>query len=77
MNGTAINNVNVDRRPIVEQCDGCDRILAAGEGKTCSAFAFPDTKWRLGPCSMATHVKTETGKAGEKQRVGQQKQKKR
>lgn len=76
MNGTAINNVNVDRRPTVEQCDGCDRISAEGGGKTCSAFAFPDTKWRLGPCSMATHIKVET-KGGDKQRVGQQKQKKR
>ncbi len=77
MNGTAINNVKVDRRPIVEKCDGCDRVLTEGDGKTCSAFAFPDTKWRLGPCSMATHVKTETAKSGEKTRVGQQKQKKR
>lgn len=77
MNGTAINNIDVDRRPIVEKCDGCDRILAAGEIKTCSAFAFPDTKWRLGNCSMATHVKDESAKAGEKARVGQQKQKKR
>jgi len=77
MNGTAINNINVDRRPIVENCDGCDRILTEGGGKTCSAFAFPDTKWRLGPCSMATHVKVETAKTGEKARVGQQKQKKR
>jgi len=76
MNG-AINNVNIDRRPIVEQCAGCDRVLSEGETKQCSAFAFPDTKWRLGPCSMATHIKTDAGKAGEKVRVGQQKQKKR
>ncbi|MDL2226032.1 PxxKW family cysteine-rich protein [Deltaproteobacteria bacterium OttesenSCG-928-M10] len=77
MNGTAINNVNVDRRPVVEQCDGCDRVLSENGGKLCSAFAFPDTKWRLGPCSMATHVKTEAASAAEKKRVGQQKQKKR
>lgn len=77
MNGTGINNGNVEHRAIVESCNGCDRILAGGADKTCSAFAFPDTKWRLGPCSMATHIKVETGKAGEKQRVGQQKQKKR
>ncbi|MDR1044655.1 MAG: PxxKW family cysteine-rich protein [Candidatus Adiutrix sp.] len=77
MNGAAINNVNLDRRPIVEQCRGCDRVFSAEGGQSCSAFAFPDTKWRLGFCSMATHIKTETGKTGEKQRVGQQKQKKR
>ncbi len=77
MNGTALNNVNLDRRPIIEQCNGCDRVSAEGDGKICSAFAFPDTKWRLGPCSMATHIKVETAKGAEKQRVGQQKQKKR
>ena len=77
MNGAAINNVNLDRRPIVEQCNGCERVLSENGGQNCAAFAFPDTKWRLGPCSMATHIKAETGKAGEKQRVGQQKQKKR
>ncbi len=75
MNGTAINNVNLDRRPVVEQCSGCDRILS--EANTCSAFAFPDTNWRLGACSMATHIKSESAKAAEKIRVGQQKQKKR
>jgi hypothetical protein len=75
--GLAINNVN-DRRPVIEQCDGCDRVQSVEAGRLCSAFAFPETKWRLGPCSMATHVKIEVAnKGGEKQRVGQQKQKKR
>lgn len=77
MNGAAINNTNIDRRAVVEQCDGCERIQPEETGRLCSAFAFPDTKWRLGPCSLATHVKAETAKGGEKQRVGQQKQKKR
>lgn len=76
MNGTALNTT-ADRRPIVEQCNGCDRVQKDEGAQMCAAFAFPDTKWRLGPCSMATHIKVETGKAGEKQRVGQQKQKKR
>ncbi len=76
MNGTAMNTLNADRRPIVEKCDGCDRIAGEGDSKTCTAFAFPDTKWRLGNCSMATHIKVEAAK-GEKVRVGQQKQKKR
>ncbi|UQZ87981.1 hypothetical protein C4J81_01610 [Deltaproteobacteria bacterium Smac51] len=75
MNGTAMNNVNVDHRPIVEKCSGCDRVASEGDTQTCTAFAFPDSKWRLGNCSMATHIKVEGGK--EKVRVGQQKQKKR
>ncbi|MDR1921152.1 MAG: PxxKW family cysteine-rich protein [Candidatus Adiutrix sp.] len=67
-----MNSLNLERRPVVEQCDGCDRI--EGETKTCGAFAFPSAKWRLGPCSLATHIKIES-KAAEKIRVGQQKQK--
>ncbi|MDR3039015.1 MAG: PxxKW family cysteine-rich protein [Candidatus Adiutrix sp.] len=63
-------------RPVVEKCSGCDRILKEAGGGRCSAFAFPEAKWRLGPCSMATHIKSETAKAAEKVRVGQQKQKK-
>lgn len=77
MNRATINVQNVDHRPVVEQCLGCDRISKESEGKLCSAFAFPASKWRLGACSMATHIKSESAKSGEKQRVGQQKQKKR
>lgn len=75
MTGTAMNKLNADRRPIVEKCEGCDRVASEGAVKTCSSFAFPDTKWRMGNCSMATHIKVESAK-GEKVRVGQQKQKK-
>ena len=77
MNGSALQTGGSTARPVVEQCLGCDRILKETDGQRCSAFAFPDTKWRLGPCSMATHIKADTGKGSEKVRVGQQKQKKR
>jgi hypothetical protein len=62
-------------RPVVEQCLGCDRILKEADSQRCSAFAFPDAKWRLGNCALATHIKVDTGKGAEKVRVGQQKQK--
>ena len=80
MNGSALQTGVSTARPVVEQCLGCDRILKnlkETDGQRCSAFAFPDAKWRLGPCSMATHIKADTGKGAEKVRVGQQKQKKR
>ena len=77
MNCTTINSQDIEHRPVVEQCTGCERISAnESAGKLCSAFAFPETKWRLGACSMATHIQTAS-KNTEKQRVGQQKQKKR
>jgi hypothetical protein len=78
MNGPALQTGAPTARPVVEQCLGCDRILKdkGTDGQRCSAFAFPDAKWRLGPCSMATHIKSDTAKGAEKVRVGQQKQKK-
>jgi|TergutMp193P3_1026864.scaffolds.fasta_scaffold22672_2 hypothetical protein len=75
MNGPALQTAGSTSRPVVEQCLGCDRILKETDDQRCSAFAFPDAKWRLGPCSMATHIKAETAKGAEKVRVGQQKQK--
>ncbi len=43
-------------RPIVEQCNGCQRIIEVPAGKYCSVFPDPSSKWRLGPCNMATHI---------------------
>ena len=42
--------------PIVEQCEGCQKILDVPTGKYCMIFPDPAIKWRLGTCSMATHV---------------------
>jgi hypothetical protein len=61
------------KNPIVEQCQGCENI----EGEVCRIWAVPAAKWRLGPCPSATHVKLGGKEAGNKVRVGQQKQKKR
>jgi len=76
MNAPALQAGGSAARPVVEQCLGCDRILKEKDSQRCSAFAFPEAKWRLGQCSMATHIKVETAKGAEKVRVGQQKQKK-
>jgi hypothetical protein len=42
---------------IVEQCDGCQRIVEYPTGKFCMNFPDPSTKWKNGICNMATHVK--------------------
>ncbi|MDR2368681.1 MAG: PxxKW family cysteine-rich protein [Deltaproteobacteria bacterium] len=63
-------------RPITEKCEGCDRIKPHGEQKFCAAFPDPTVRWRLGNCSLATHIKTESKSDASKVRVGQQKQKK-
>ena len=44
-------------QPVVEACEGCGRIIENGEGIFCQASPFPQSKWRLGLCNLATHVK--------------------
>ncbi|MDR1110396.1 MAG: PxxKW family cysteine-rich protein [Deltaproteobacteria bacterium] len=63
-------------RSIHEKCEGCDRVQAIGEKKFCATFPDPNVRWRVGNCSMATHIKSETKSDAGKVRVGQQKQKK-
>ena len=75
MNSPALKAGVPAARPVVEQCAGCDHVLKEENFQRCSAFAFPDAKWRLGACTLATHIKSDAAKAGGKVRVGQQKQK--
>lgn len=44
---------------IIEQCDGCERIVEEGSEKFCRTYREPEAKWRLGLCNFATHAKPE------------------
>ncbi len=46
-------------QPVIDKCEGCERIVEANNNKYCQTFAFPDAKWRLGICNFATHKKPE------------------
>ena len=52
--------------PIVEQCDGCQKINEFPAGKYCLSFPDPAIKWRVGTCSMATHVRASNEKGNGK-----------
>jgi hypothetical protein len=54
----------------------CSRVL---KDKTCSAFAYPSAKWRIGDCPLADQELrlTVIEEPKKKVRVGQQKQKRR
>ncbi len=60
------------KQPIVDQCLGCANI----EGEFCKIWVSPATKWRMGTCPSATHIKVDITAPEQKVRVGQQKQKK-
>lgn len=43
--------------PIIEQCEGCQRIVECETGKFCTAAPDPAMKWKNGNCNLATHIK--------------------
>lgn len=45
--------------PVVENCEGCNRIITLQSGKYCTTYADPRMKWSLGYCNFATHLKIE------------------
>jgi hypothetical protein len=47
---------------IVEQCEGCERVVKYDTGSFCSVYPHPAMKWRKGICNFATHVKKEIAK---------------
>ncbi len=52
-----------DKQPIVPECAGCSRVEEdSGTCPTCSTFAYPATKWRLGNCYMQDHIVEEKKK---------------
>jgi hypothetical protein len=44
---------------VIENCEGCERVVDGSIGKVCSAYPAPDKKWLGGICNFATHVKVE------------------
>lgn len=52
---------------VVENCEGCTRVVEFETGKYCTNFPYPAQKWQKGSCSMSTHVKK--GQKAEAQKV--------
>jgi hypothetical protein len=50
--------------PIVENCQGCERIKEFEGSKYCTSYAQPAAKWRHGACNFATHIKASVDKEG-------------
>ena len=59
--GVVVNGFVVS--PIIDKCEGCDRIREFEGENFCSSYASPASKWSGGRCNFATHIKTESGKA--------------
>ena len=51
-------------QPVVEKCEGCERIREDNGLRRCTSYADPEAKWSLGVCNFATHVKASVDKQG-------------
>jgi len=52
--------LGIERRPIVEQCVGCERVIEDHGVNVCAKYADPSFHWENGQvCLMATHKKRE------------------
>ena len=51
---------------IIEQCEGCQKVNEFPTGMYCLVFPDPAAKWRVGNCSMATHLKKKVSKGNGK-----------
>ncbi|HET58440.1 MAG TPA: hypothetical protein ENN35_08365 [Deltaproteobacteria bacterium] len=45
--------------PIVEQCNGCEKMMEYEGGIYCMLYPDPAAKWAYGRCSSATHVQQD------------------
>jgi Family of unknown function (DUF6811) len=46
-------------QPVIENCEGCDRVVEESGSHFCRSYLKPEAKWRLGICNFATHAKPE------------------
>ncbi|WP_027187188.1 PxxKW family cysteine-rich protein [Desulfovibrio cuneatus] len=44
-------------QPVVEKCEGCNRVREFEGQRFCSAYPMPEAKWSLGNCNFSTHAK--------------------
>ena len=49
--------------PIIDKCVGCDHVIEVESKQYCKTYTSPASKWKLGNCNFATHVKVEIAAA--------------
>jgi len=50
--------------PVVEKCNGCDRIEEFNGQVYCRSYAEPAMKWEHSVCNFATHMQATVDKSG-------------
>lgn len=52
--------------PIVEKCEGCNKVMVLATGQYCKVYPDPTGKWSTGRCPQASHVKKEVTETAQK-----------
>ena len=52
--------------PIIDKCEGCNKIIECPTGKYCMVYPDPASKWAIGGCPMTSHSPKETKEAKQK-----------
>ena len=47
-------------KPVVEQCEGCQKVMELPTGRFCSSYPNPSIKWKMSHCNFATHSKWDS-----------------
>lgn len=50
--------------PVVEKCEGCERVTEFEGENFCPSYAQPARKWAHGVCNFATHVRATVDSEG-------------
>jgi len=58
MSETAVKYID-SFKPVIEKCEGCERMVEQEGVKYCRTYVNPEAKWRRGICNFATHQKPE------------------
>lgn len=46
-------------KPVIDKCEGCDRVVEEAGNTYCKSYINPEAKWKVGICNFATHAKPE------------------
>ena len=55
--GVVVKGVPV--KPVIDKCEGCERVRVFDDQKFCSSYPMPERKWVGGNCNFATHIQAE------------------
>lgn len=59
--GVTVNGIAI--APIIDKCEGCERIRDFEDQKFCGSYPLPERKWAVGRCNLSTHVKAAAAAA--------------